>query len=64
MKSAEYLFCPLRWKIALYIRDNEYQDNEQHHNLNYIINKELDATTDTALCIQAANVQNSSNDSI
>ena len=57
MKSAEYLLCPLRWEVALDIRDNQNQNAEQHHNLDCVVNEELNAAADSACGIQSASIE-------
>lgn len=51
MKTAEYLFCPLRRKVALNIRDNQNQNAQEHHNFDGIIDKEQDTAADFAGCV-------------
>lgn len=60
MKSAQYFFSPFRREVALDIGDNKYQNPEQHHDLNGIVNKELNTASDSAFSVQTEELQNTS----
>ena len=57
MKSAEYLFRPLRRKIALYKGYHKYQEAQKHHDLYRIIDEELQAAAKLAFGVETTSVQ-------
>ena len=54
VKPAQDLFGPLRRKIALDIGNDQYQHAQQDHDLDHIIEKELDASAHLAFGVQPA----------
>ena len=57
MESAQNLLCPLRREIALDVGDHEDQESKQHHDLDHVINKELNAAAPTGCNIYTESVQ-------
>ena len=57
MKPAHDLPAALRWKKALDIRDQKYQNTEQHCYLDYVVKEELHASADSRIDIKPSSCQ-------
>ena len=58
METPQNLLGSLRREVALDIRDHQDQNPQQHHDLNDVVEEELDAAADPACGIQTAGFHN------
>ena len=58
MKAAENPFGALWREVALDVRNDQNQNTQQHHDLDHIVEKELNAAAEPACRIQTADFHN------